>query len=255
MAAVDPEIRALTDEGYRLFKRQRPSGHGCCINCCMYPDVEARLLQWPQHEIPLYDLNDWYFAAAASSPFPRPVIGWFLPRILELIAEGAELAAVGNEVVLMRLGDSGFPDEWPDDAVDHMRRFAKAIIGRCVPGHGDRAKLPYGLDEALCMFGMGGVDLGPALADLDARPTADLAAAFDKDWAHPGRDIWVNPFWDIGPTRDAVYGWLTSQQMCDRMLAHGVSSDEGTRQTRMAALHVAEAILRWHEWDARPQPE
>jgi hypothetical protein len=62
----------------------------------------------------------------------------------------------------------------------------------------------------------------------------------------PRHDIWVNAFWEGGPAKDLVFGWMTSQATADRMLAHGTSSD-GAPETRDDALHVAEAILRWRE--------
>ena len=102
------------------------------------------------------------------------------------------------------------------------------------------------MDEVVCMFGMGGVDLGRALARLEALPTATLVRALARDWAQPGCDIWVNAFWESGPPKDLYYGWLTSAEMQDRMLAHGLGR-EGTDRSREDALNIAEAILRWRE--------
>ena len=240
------KLSALIEEGYRLFERPRPTGLGVCVRCCMYPEIEARILDWQVAEIPLEDLRDWYFAAS-DSPFPRNVMRWFLPRILDLLAQRADLASVGTEVVLFRLRDSGFPDGWTEAEVDFMTRFAEALVMQVARDGGGDERLPaHSLDEVLCMFGMGGVDLGPALARLQALPDAELVRALAPDWGHPGHDIWVNAFWEGGPAKDSFFGWLTSRAMLDRMMIHG-SGDAGTPETREKAWHIAEAILRWQE--------
>ena len=212
----------------------------------MHPEVEARLLNWPVREIPLDDLRDWYFAAS-DNPFPRPVMKWFLPRILELIADGRELASVGHEVALRRLHDSGFPADWPDAAVDLVNRFAVTLAVTTVvcpktAAHPieDRATL----DETLCLLGQGGVDMALVLAKLDTLPTEVLAGAFGRDWALMGHEISINAFWESGPAKDMVLGWYTSDAMFERMMEHGVA-DAG--EHRVAALNFADAILRWRE--------
>lgn len=240
------ELSALVEEGYRLFKAPPPANHGCCVNCCMYPEVEERLLKWPVREIPLHDLKDWYFAAS-DNPFPAPTMKWILPRVLDFLAQGEGIASVGTEVVLQRLKASGFPQDWPEYAGDFMARYATALLAAVATAPDafkDGPYNPFSLDELLCMFGTGGVDLRPALTRLDALPTGRLAAAMASDWVLMGPDIWVNAFWESGPAKDLVFGWLASDPMLERMLAYGA---EGTGQDRDNALSFAEAILRWRE--------
>ncbi len=249
------ELASLIEEGYALFEAPRPPAHGCCENCCMYAQVEARLLDWPVRAIPEDDLRDWYFAAS-DNPFPRAVMKWFLPRVLHLVAEGRELASVGHEVVLRRLHDSGFPQEWPEAVVDFMTRYATVLMLITVhcpktfdDSPADRpadhpADRPV-MDEMLCMLGQGGVDLVPVLAQLDALPIETLAAAFSRDWSLNRREIVVNAFWESGPAKDLVYGWYSSESLLTRMLEYGCGD---TGDYRGAALDFADAILHWREW-------
>ena len=239
-------LDALVEEAYALFKAPRPLVHGCCVGCCMYEDVEARFLDWPVREIPLDDIRDWYFAAA-DIPFPRPTIKWILPRLLELLARGHELAPVGNEVILQRLRNSGFPEDWPAPAPEFMARYAAALaeaVARA-PEHMQPTSLPGPtLDQTLCMFGNGGIDLAPAIAALDALPTEMLVAALERDWEWTYDRVPVNTFWDSGPAKDLVLGWYTSDAMLNRMIRYGTESPEDS-PGRDLALHVAEAILQW----------
>ena len=102
------------------------------------------------------------------------MIKWFLPRILDLLASGNELASVGSEVVLNRLADSGFPDAWPDPAVEFMTRYATTLMRAYVASPEVFRTDAFDLDQLLCMFGLGGVNLRPALAWLEALPTTPL---------------------------------------------------------------------------------
>lgn len=120
------ELLDIVEEAYRVFKRPRPAADGVC-ECCMYPDVKARLLDWEPREIPNYAIRDWFFAAS-NTPFPRNVIRWFLPRILEELARGEDMAADGEEIVLQRLGMAGAPGRFTDTEVDVVNRFTASYL-------------------------------------------------------------------------------------------------------------------------------
>ena len=61
-----------------------------------------------------------------------------------------------------------------------------------------------------------------------------------------GPDLWVNAFWESGPAKDLVFGWLTSEAMLERMIAFGLG-DTGDIGRRNVAMQIAEIILRWRE--------
>lgn len=248
MGAGREPLAALVAEGYRRFVADRPDATGVCRGCCMDPEIEARILDWPQDAIPKTDIADWYFAAS-ENPFPRSVARWFLPRVLELLAEGEDVASVGNEVALRRLADAGFPEKWPEDDAAFLTRFG-ATLAEAVAraqGQSDEPVGRAGLQETVCMLALGGVDVAPAIAALDALPTGLLARALAEDWAWPRTGYFVDAFWEEGAAKDMVFGWLTGEALLERMLAHGMTENDGD-PTRAAALQVAEAILQWREW-------
>lgn len=202
----------------------------------MYPDVKARLMDWEPCEIPNHDIRDWYFAAVSDVSFPVNIIRWFLPRILEGLARHEDMAAVGEEVLLHRLGMAGFPGMFTDPEVDLVNRFAVAYLGAVLAGE----KKPLDLDTALCMFALGGVDLAPLIARADAAPT-DLLVDSMRD----GRiavGIGFTAFWESGPAKEAALGWFTSERTVERLMAFA-SGTGGTEEQRRTAWALAERAL------------
>lgn len=228
------ELAGIVDEAYRVFKRQRPTGDGVC-ECCMYPEVKARLLDWQPNEIPNYDLRDWYFAAS-DIPFPINVIRWFLPRILDGLARQEDMASVGEEILLQRLGMAGFPDAFTDAELDVVNRFSMAFLETFLQPE----KRPFDLDVLLCMFALGKVDLMPLVDRLDAAPIDVLIDSMrEGDMA---MEIGFTAFWESGPAKDAALAWFTSERTVERLMAFA-SGTEGTDAQRKAAWGLAERAL------------
>ena len=202
----------------------------------MYPDVKARLLDWEPREIPNHDIRDWYFAAVSDMSFPINVIRWFLPRILDGLARHEDMAAVGEEILLQRVGMAGFPDTFTDAEVDLVNRFAAGYLEAILTGE----EKPLDLDTALCMFALGGVDLTPLVERLDAAPVDQLVDAMRQ-----GRlaiEIGFTAFWESGPVKDAALGWFTSERTIERLMTFG-SGAEGTPEQRAAAWALAERAM------------
>lgn len=227
-------LAPLVEEAYRLFKRPAPPGDGVC-ECCMEPEIKARFLQWPVRDIPLHDLRDWYFAAP-EVPFPIVTMRWLLPRILDGLARGEELASVGHEVVLHRLTSAGFPDDWKDDEVELINRFGAALAEAVASGRygGDRF---MELDECLCMLALGGIGLAPVFKRLDTVDPGHLA----RSVGYLG-EIAGDAFWPDAPEqRDAALAWFYSEAMANRLMTYGVG--DGPEELRNDALRCAEQIL------------
>ncbi|MBA3909578.1 MAG: hypothetical protein C0524_06745 [Rhodobacter sp.] len=92
------------------------------------------------------------------------------------------------------------------------------------------ADLPMGWDELdylLCMFGEGGIDIGPLLRRLDALPDRDLAALLHRTWYHfRSGTIPFDAFWAREPAKSLVWGWYTSKALMDRMEQAALDGDE-----------------------------
>lgn len=229
---MGPRSDALTaaiDEAWRAFDIPAPATTGVCQNCCMDPAIEADFLKRPARELPLEYVRDWYFAAFADD-IGHNHVAWFLPRVMQLLADGQEVASVGDEVAFTRLPRTGFPDRWPERQVAAIDRFALAYL---------EAKLaadpPMGwgdLDRLLCMFGEGGIDIVPLLRRLDAQPDGDLALLLYRSWFHAeSGSIPFDAFWSREPARSQAWDWYTSAALLRRMEQAAMAGDE-------TALHV-----------------
>lgn len=232
------QLSGIVEQAYSIFKRQRPLTDGVC-DCCMYEDVKARLLDWAPRDIPEYDLRDWYFAAS-DIPFPLATIRWFLPRILDGLACGQDLATVGEEVTLKRLGDAGFPDNFTGAEVDIVQRFALAMIEERILLPVDPDDAAWKLDTLLCMFALGNIDLQPLLRRLDEVPIETFMDAFGSE--RMVIEIGFTAFWKPGPARDAALAWFHSEKMTDRLLnfACGDTGSEAQRATAFRVYDYAE---------------
>ena len=202
----------------------------------MYPEVKARLLDWEPGEIPNHDIRDWYFAAVFDVSFPINVIRWFLPRILEGLARHEDMAATGEEVLLQRLGMAGFPGTFTDPEIDLVNRFAAAYL-EAVLGEEEKS---LDLDTALCMFALGGVDLAPLLARVDAAPTDLLVNSMRE--GRMAIEIGFTAFWVSGLAKDAALGWFTSDRTVERLIAFA-SGTGCSEEQREAAWGLAERAM------------
>lgn len=228
------ELPDIVEEAYRVFKRPRPAADGVC-ECCMYPDVKARLLDWEPREIPNYAIRDWFFAAS-NTPFPLNVIRWFLPRILEGLARSEDMAAVGEEVLLHRLGMAGFPEMFTEPKIKVVDRFAMTYLEAVLAG----AQKPLDLDTTLCMFALGGIDLTPLIERLDSAP---IDAVIDSMRERSiGIEIGFTAFWESGPAKDVALGWFASDWTIERLMAFAAGT-AGTEDQCKAAWALASRAL------------
>lgn len=197
----------------------------------MDPAIEADFLNHPARDLPAAYVHDWYFAAFAAD-LGYSQMGWILPRVLQLLADGEEVTNLGLEVVLARLPVAGFPDGWPPEAVEVVSRFAHAWIAtRIEEGTTE-------IDAHLCMIGESGLPIGPLLADVAALADAELAALLHRSWVK-GRagSIGFSAFWSQEPARSEVWAWYTSTGLEARMRRAGETGDP-------KAAAVAEVIPR-----------
>jgi hypothetical protein len=210
-------LTAAIDAAWQVFDLPAPATTGVCRHCCMDPVIEAGFLQHKARDLPDAHIRDWYSAAYADG-IAHQHVAWFLPRVMEMLAEGKVVAHVGCEVAFSRLPLTGFPDRWPDRQVQAVQSFAlvwfEAFLRGDLPGWAD------GLDASLCMFGEGGIDIAPLLALLDSLPDAQLVEILHREWVfHKAGHIGFDAFWSLEPARSLAWGWYTSDALRDRMEA------------------------------------
>ncbi len=215
MGARPDALTAVIEAAWREFDIPAPATTGVCRGCCMDPAIEADFLKRAARDLPDAYVRDWFFAAYDSG-IAHAQVAWFLPRVLEMLAAGKDVATVGNETAFSRLPLTGFPDRWPDRQVKVIQDFARAYFDALI--HGQLPEGAGGLDETLCMFGQGGLDLSPLLALLDGLPDAELVDLLDREWVFLGAGrIGFDAFWSFEPARSQAWGWYTSEALRDRM--------------------------------------
>jgi hypothetical protein len=197
-------LKAAIDEAWRVFDIPAPMDLGVCTDCCMDPRLAAEMQATPARALSETHVREWYGAAFASDPTYAQV-AWFLPRVLEMLSDGKDVAHVGDEVVFARLPPTGFPDRWPERQVAVLNRFALAYLEMRLVSE---QPLDWGeLDRLLCMFGQGGFDMGPLLGRLDTLSDRDLAAILHESWYYlESGTIPVDAFWSREPAKSQVWG-------------------------------------------------
>ena len=148
-----------------------------CTHCCMPPEQEAEMRRWPLRDITAAHFYR-YNSAASSGSQPASEVRYLLPRLLELLAQGAELH-FALECTLRRLGDCP-ADAFSQDQRRAIDTYARAHFTDFLARHAWLdAAVPnrWSADNAfavLLMWDIGGVDIRPLLADWarGGRPSA-----------------------------------------------------------------------------------
>lgn len=178
-------------------------------------------------DLTLAEMRAWLDAAFDGTE-GRAAVEWILPRLLDLLQQGADVAPAGREVALARLVQTGFPQDWPAGSREVVEAAClEAFDAFC-------ARQGQGLDTWLCMIASVGMQIGPFLDRLEALPDAVLAGVIHADWAgRGGLSIPMTRFWDKARgARDAVAGWYAGTAL---LLAMDRAMRDGSRQA--AAVH------------------
>jgi hypothetical protein len=208
-------LKEAIEEAWRVFDIPGPATTGVCEHCCMDPKIEADFLKRKARDLPAKYVREWYFAAFTDD-ISHNHVAWFLPRVMEMLADGQEVAAVGHEVVFQRLPLTGFPDRWPERQVDAVNRFALALFE--VKVWSPKTTGLEDIDSWLCMIGQGGIDISPMLRLLDDLPDDDLVDLLYRNWFIYGRgSIRLDAFWSVEPAKTLAWSWYTSALLLTRM--------------------------------------
>lgn len=184
-------LEGAVQEVYRVFSHYRaPAGMlDVCTGCCMDAALEQEMRRLPLHLLTrehFYQYND----SAKSAVQPADEIKYYLPRMLELLAQGASLHH-STELYLDRLGRCEAGAHSVDEAaalLAYARAFFAEGLAQWEP---DRQGLFQGEDafSILIMWDYAGVPLAPLLDDwlADGRATATLNFVDAYYW-----EYWMN---------------------------------------------------------------
>lgn len=242
---ADHPLFDLIEQVYRVFAYPKPHSTGVCEHCCMDPQIEADFFNPPIRELPLAYVRDWYFAACERRGASKATWGWLLPRILEILAAGDDVATVGLEVSLARF-DTGNPGNWSGEEWHVLDSFQRQYLALQIEDGRDN------LDDVLCMFRLGGWPMEDLLEQVAAFPDHVLARRFWRDWCEhhvPGREaVWITAFWEA-PDNTTAFDFYTSPSIHARMeglaLADETYPELATQAS--AVVGVIEAEVNWRQ--------
>ena len=241
--APDHPFFDIIEEAYRVFAYPTPTNIEVCEGCCMYPEVEADFFNPAIEDLPLHYLRDWFFAAYDPGGVSKGIWGYLLPRILEVLAVGQEVAMVGFEVSLNRFA-TGKAENWSAEEWQVLNRFQRAYLDREITFGGDGDFI----DDTLCMFGIAGWPLDDLFAQVAAYPDQVLAEHFWHDWCQGKPSIWIDAFWE-GDGNTAAFNFYTSRALYDRMASLALA-DDTPDELAVKASAVAAVIEAHADWAA-----
>ncbi len=232
---LSPKLGQIVEEAYHVFACPPPPDLGVCQFCCMYPEIETDFLNHSPRELTEAYIRDWYFAAVAGENgrvVHKPIANWVMPRVLEMLAQGAEPASVGDEVVLQRLA-AGDSTRWNDNQNHVLERFQWAYIDN-LPNCDDRVML----DDVLCMFALAGFETPPLTDHLMGWSDAALVNTLWRDWVsiYNHRSIWRTAFWEANELpAQHIWNWYLSEDLQERMTRIALDDEVNDQLCRRAS--------------------
>jgi hypothetical protein len=196
-------LSAAIEQLYAVFSRYNaPVGLlDVCTHCCMDPALEKEMRRLPLRQIStnhFYAYND----SAKNSVQPADEIKYFVPRLCELLASGADLHH-STELVLQRMGNCPRAEFSATERAT-IDAFALAFFANGLaqyPSQRDGLFMGENALSILLMMDIGGIDLSPLLAYwLEAdEPAATMHYAQAS-------------YWDFWPSQE-----ISNAFSCDRL--------------------------------------
>ena len=221
--AMDLALRASVDDAYRVFEHYGEWRFplDVCLRCCVTDEDEQQLREWPLARLTRRHLWSYNDSAKNAIQDPREV-GHFVPRILELLAEGEEIHH-SMEISLDRLGRCP-AGSWNDEERAVLDRFALAYFA-AVLRDGVR-RWPDDPLSVLLMFDIGGLSIEPLLELWLGCEHQMAAVQYVRGtyWDFRDEEIYANPFADDRPAfRERLGQWLQDPD-CRRQFAARLST-------------------------------
>ena len=162
---LTPAVKHAVERLYAVFSGYRAPAHflDVCLMCCMDESLEKEMRRLSLRQISAQHFYE-YNSSAKSESQPIEEIKYLLPRMLELLADGAEVHH-SRELYLDRLGNCEV-GAFSDEEHEAIAAFALAYFSDSVSQHLWQTKEGYSHEtafELLLMFDIGGLDLQPLL--------------------------------------------------------------------------------------------
>lgn len=158
-------MREAVERLYSVFRIYKAPQHmlDVCIQCCMDPKLEAQMRHLPLRALTAKHFYE-YNTSAMSNRQTADEIKYLLPRLFELLGQGAELHH-SIEVTLQRIGNCD-PAAFSERERTAINGFAFCYFAEYLNRHLWLEGDGYSFDNAfsvLLMFDSGGVALEPLL--------------------------------------------------------------------------------------------
>ena len=201
-------LRSVVADAYRVFRHYKPPALSldACLGCCMSPELEREMRQLPLSKLTRQHFYE-YNTAAKSEVQPADELVYLLPRMLELMAERAEIHH-SIELSLDRLGRC--PAGTFEEAEQRvLSRFALSYFEQSITAR-DRMWLDEPI-SLLLMFDIGGLDIAPLLDSWmrreDPEPTMHFVDA--TYWNFWEKQDYDNAFAADRPAfRSQIRSWM-----------------------------------------------
>ncbi len=187
-------LREAIADLYLVMSRHSAPKHflNVCTGCCMSAEDERAMRELPLREITarlVFEYND----SAKDPGHSASEVLYFMPRIAELLAQGASLRH-STEITLDRMGISQ-PETWTADERECLQRFALAFFSHGLSeGAFKRGNLFQGGEalDVLVMFSYASLEIEPLLESwlaFETPPAVEHFVASTWLWFWPERRV------------------------------------------------------------------
>lgn len=226
--SLHPELDAAVQNLYAVFGRcPAPTFPlDVCLNCCVDAKVERELRELPLRSLTAHHFYQ-YNGSAKGPVQPVGEVKYLLPRLLELLAQGAELHH-STELYLDRLGRCD-PQAFSPTERAAINAFALAHFRAGLAQWPFDSRALFMGENAfsiLLMWDIGGVDVAPLLDHwlADASEAATLHYIDASYWDFWNCGAYENAFADDREAfRTRLCDWMTAPEhrrvFADRVLA------------------------------------
>ncbi len=228
---LSSELSEIIGRAYPIFAVPAPASIGVCTACCMDPDLAHQMLATPAERMTLDHIQEWY-DAAKQTDLPLTFVYWHLPRTLDFLAQGKDVAMVGNEIAFAHFTEQTQVPQWPDPQRELFMQFACAFMDARLD-----QKSPE-LDANLCMIAKSGIDMTLVLDRLNTAHPLRLAKAILANSIHGVYGLGNDAFWTDGPAREAVRNWPQNAGIADRLMQWTLTQDDDTAEVIWQAVDL-----------------
>ncbi len=126
---MESELKEIIIEGYELFSKYKITSNLDVCSCCVSEEEQADLIKTPLEKISL-KLLSVYNNSAMAEMINKNELKYFLPRILELIAE-FKFPSHSVEITLNRI-EYISSENWSIEEMIFLKRFMKSFFKNCL---------------------------------------------------------------------------------------------------------------------------